>query len=104
MRLIDADKWSSELEAIIQDENADGNYKDYAMHLISEIDSQPTAYDADKVVEKLKEEMNDKLNAANGYEEVGDFEMAEIYSERANEYRNAIKIAKAGAGGVSDNY
>lgn len=49
MRLIDADKWTSELLAIINDESADGNYKDYAMHLISEISTQPTAYDVDNM-------------------------------------------------------
>lgn len=61
MRLIDADKWSSELEGIVQDENADGNYKDYAMHLISEINSQPTAYDVDKVLELEKENSEMKI-------------------------------------------
>ncbi len=55
MKLIDADKWISELLVIVKDESADGNYKDYAMHLISEISAQPTVYDVDAPMQENTE-------------------------------------------------
>ena len=53
-RLIDADEWIKKLNAIIADEEAPGNVKDYAMFLISEISAEPTAYDVEKVVAELE--------------------------------------------------
>ena len=39
-RLIDADAWIDKLRNIINDEAAPGEYKDYCMHLISEIEGE----------------------------------------------------------------
>lgn len=53
MRLIDADAWINKLNKIVQDEDAPGDIKDYAMHMISKINAEPTAYNVDKAVEQL---------------------------------------------------
>lgn len=96
MRLIDADKWASELRAIINAENADGNYKDYAMHLISELDIQPTAFDVEKVVEQLGEAKFPITDLKQGVKINGIQQ-----TDDAVLYNKAVKIVKAG--GVNED-
>lgn len=55
----------------------------------------------DKVVEELEKNKRKLFSFAKDYDEVGNYEMAEIYSDRASEYVNAIEIVKQG--GVSDD-
>lgn len=65
------------------------------------VNEQPTAYDIDKVVEELEQNKRKLFSFVEDYDEVGDFAMAEIYSDRASEYINAIEIVKQGS--VSDD-
>ena len=57
---------------------------------------QPTAYDIGKVIEELEQNKRKLFSFAKDYDEVGDFAMAEIYSQRASEYITAIEIVKSG--------
>lgn len=56
MGLIDADKLKTDLEKAIS-ENEDMDCLDF-LRAASVIDEQPTAYDVDKVVERLEKEKN----------------------------------------------
>lgn len=61
------------------------------------IECQPIAYDPGKVVEELEKNKRKLFSFAKDYSEVGNPEMAEIYSDRASEYMNAIEIVKQGS-------
>lgn len=58
MRLIDADKLKADLEKAIS-KNEDMDCLDF-LRVASFIDAQPTAYDPDKVVEKLEDYLFEK--------------------------------------------
>lgn len=62
MRLIDADKFKTDLEKAIS-KNEDMDYLDF-LRIASVIDAHPTAYDPDKVVEQL-EELTDEMEQFN---------------------------------------
>lgn len=47
-RMIDADAWINKYRNIIADNNAPGEYKDYCMHMISEIESEYDAQEGKK--------------------------------------------------------
>lgn len=47
-RMIDADAWINKYRNIIADNNAPGEYKDYCMHMISEIESECSAQEGEK--------------------------------------------------------
>ena len=66
----------------------------YKKMVIDTIKNQPTAYDIGKVVEELEKNKRKLLSYAEDYEKVGNWELAEIYSTRANEYTKAIEIVK----------
>ena len=53
-----------------------------------------TVYAVKKVIGQLEEKMNKELLAAKEYESICSWDMAEIYSEKAGIYRDAIKIVK----------
>lgn len=50
----------------------------------------------ERIVEQLEEVRKDRLENAKRYVTIGNFAEAEIYSELASEYTNAIKIVKKG--------
>lgn len=58
-------------------------------------EAQKTVHDVNKVVEQLEKKMNEELSAVKGCESIGNWDMAEIYSERAGIYRESIRIVKA---------
>ena len=90
-RLIDADK----LKEVIEKEKDDN---DYTCRLCMEstkevIDEQPTAFDADKIVEQLKQlKMRYFLTIAN----TGDVDKDCAYKNIANTIDRAIDIIKGG--------
>lgn len=47
-RMIDADAWINKYRKIIADEAAPGEYKDYCMHMIHEIESEYDAQEDEK--------------------------------------------------------
>lgn len=57
MRLIDADKWINKLETQMNDKDCPSEIKDYNQLLINEINSEPTAYDVDKVMQRIDNEV-----------------------------------------------
>lgn len=66
------------------------------------LDDLLTAYDVDKVVERLKGYQDCYESKAAKYDECGDIENMVLSDAAANAYREAIEIVKAG--GVSDNH
>lgn len=70
--------------------------------LIESLESQPTAYDADKVTEQLEEQANQYHERANQYALKGMDRQVEHMAGKACSYEHSIEIVKAG--GVSDNH
>lgn len=93
MRLIDADKWIADLKAIVQDKSAPGAMKDYAMFFISQINTQPTAYDVDKVCGVLSELM---IQAEKGMQLSDVYAEAQSYGGLYIGYEKAMEIVKTG--------
>lgn len=93
MRLIDVDKLIDKLidESIY--EWVDGNGKIDISYVRALIYKQPTAYDVEKVVEKLE---NKKFKAFMTLANTGDKQLDMIYENVGNCIDNAIEIVKAG--------
>lgn len=96
MRLIDA-----EVVKEFFRENLILPYEGHKKIVETMIDAIPTACCIDKVIEQLEEKKNNLLSYSKSYENIGDFHMAEIYSERLQDYSYAIEIVKQGC--VSDD-
>lgn len=82
MRLIDADE-------LIKDRVENDNVRIAAM-------CAPTAYDLDKVVEQLEENIKHAEREAKEYGEKGNIGVFDMLDARAKAYRNSIKIVKSG--------
>lgn len=54
------------------------------------------AYDVDKVVKRLKELSKAEQSRAAEYCEVGKIDMMDIHDEKAEAYKNSMKIVKSG--------
>ena len=81
MRLIDADKLKKVIHSAYSDD----------LEILDKIDEQPTAFDADKVVEqleKLADEANDKILEAGG--------LQLYYDGYEDAMRTAVEIVKGG--------
>lgn len=92
MRLIDADK--------INFKEVFGGQSDYAKDLRKAaqelIDSQPTAFDKEMVIEDLTDWKNDAEKWAAKYDEVGDTDNMDLQDMAVRCYVNAIKIVEKG--------
>lgn len=53
-RLIDADAWIQELRTQMSDKDCPGEIQDYCLFMINEINTRPTAYDVEEVVEEVQ--------------------------------------------------
>lgn len=81
MKLIDADKLKYVIHCAYSDD----------LEILEKIDEQPTAFDADKVVEqleKLADEANDKILEAGG--------LQPYYDGYEDAMRTAVEIVKGG--------
>ena len=85
MRLIDADK----LESVDFSECAD------SMEIMAIIDAQPTAYDVDKVVERL-EDVGQKMSESKSIQKYGKSSPANHRYYKAVSVKRAIEIVKGG--------
>lgn len=83
MRLIDADAFKKQIAGMTIANNYPSNK---ALALCKLIDSQPTAYDVDKVVEQLE---NERKFWENAYD-------SDLGKEKARSYEHAIEIIKGG--------
>lgn len=93
-RLIDANK------LIYEDvECTDGNT--YMVVHAPMVDAQPTAYDVDAVVKKLKQQAEQYHNRAERYAVFGVTREVEHMAGKAASYEHAIEIVKGG--GVNEN-
>lgn len=86
MRLIDADKLTKALKRLAADTTLEGRFEDLGevSDALYEVGKQPTAYDLDEVLERLREERllaYDKCDGGASYEA----------------YDKAINIVKGGA-------
>lgn len=94
MRLIDADALK---EYCMNASKSDDDFRRVSLAtLASEIDAQPTAYDVDKVVEKLKKQAEQYRHRAFEVEKKGLSELADKYYGKQCSYEHAIEIVKAG--------
>ncbi len=99
MRLIDADALIQMLRHDIDcygtgrpDNQIYINAKDVA----DMVNGQPTAYDVDKVVERLEELAACAESKAAEYDEAGKIERMNIHDGKAAAYKNTIRIVKSG--------
>lgn len=69
---------------------------DVTPNLEQAITEQPTAYDLDKVVEQLEENIKHTEREAKEYGEKGNIGVFAMLDARAKAYRNSIKIVKSG--------
>lgn len=83
MRLIDADKLTKQIAGMAFANNYPANK---ALALCKLIDSQPTAYDVDNVLEQLE---NERKFWDNAYD-------SDLGKEKARSYEHAIEIVKEG--------
>ena len=86
MRLIDADKFKE----LFYTDTAIGKI----MRLM--IDEQPTAYNVDKVVERLEENAKYSQSESDELAQVGDWGTATELQGKAAAYRDAAKTVKSG--------
>ena len=96
-RLIDADKLKADLEKAIS-KNEDMDCLDF-LRIASVIDAQPTAYDSDKVVEQLEDEVKEydkRIERRNGDCYFDETEKIKALEERARGIEKAIQIVKGG--------
>lgn len=89
MRLIDADKSKTDLEKAIS-KNEDMDCLDF-LRAASVIDAQPTAYDPDKVVERLEKLLSD-ANFEKATKSVNEC----FYEGLSYAYGRAIEIVEGG--------
>lgn len=61
-----------------------------------EIERLPTAYDVDKVVERLEELNKSEQSRAAEYDEAGRIDLMDIHDAKAEAYRNSRRIVKSG--------
>lgn len=87
MRLIDADKYSGK---------SISNRLYCGIDKLIEIDSVPTAFNLEKVIENLEEKLKHAERKAVIFDEKGNTTMMDIWDVVANSYRNSIKIVKNG--------
>ncbi|MEZ3505780.1 MAG: hypothetical protein K1W10_02275 [Lachnospiraceae bacterium] len=90
MRLIDADSLLVNMDKGIQG-TARGYLKFYKMA----VNEEPTAYDVDKVVERLQENAEYFQGEADGLSQVGNWGTAADLEGRAKAYRDAVDIIKS---------
>ena len=96
MRLIDADKIKQSVtNEMLKSELNSPVYCTFVC-VIADIESQPTAYDVDKVVEQLEENIKHAEREAKEYGEKGNIGVFDMLDARAKAYRNSIKIVKSG--------
>lgn len=69
---------------------------DVTPNLEQAVAEQPTAYDVDKVMERLEELASCEESRAAEYDEAGKLDMMNIYDEKAGAYRNSMRIVKSG--------
>ncbi len=105
-RLIDADKLLEETRRDRDYAEKNGFMDMYheRQALIERIEAQPTAYDPDKVVEQLEEEVKEydkRIERRNGDCYFDETEKIKALEERARGIERAIEIAKGG--GVDGN-
>lgn len=96
-RLIDEDKLKADLEKAIS-KNEDMDCLDF-LRIASVIDKQPTAYDPDKVVEQLEDEVKEydkRIERRNGDCYFDETEKIKALEERARGIEKAIQIVKGG--------
>ena len=85
MRLIDIDKIEINEKCIFSGKGI----KDF-------LDAIPTAYDVDKVVERLEELKRCEESRAVKYDEAGKYDLMYIYDELVRAYKDIIRIVKLG--------
>jgi hypothetical protein len=96
-RLIDADLLVEEIEKRAR---APRGTMEILRDILSVIDGQPTAYDVDAVVERLRQQANQYHNRAELYSEKGVCNEWAHMSGKAASYEHAIEIVKRG--GIND--
>lgn len=60
------------------------------------VDEQPTAYDVDKVAERLEGLAGCAESKAAEYDEKGNVGVMDMWDARAEAYRNSVKVVKSG--------
>lgn len=85
MRLIDADKYSGKCIS---------NRLYCGVDKLIEMDSVPTAFDLEKVIENLEEKLKYAEQKAAIFDEKENAAMMDMWDAIANSYRNSIKIVK----------
>ena len=97
MRLIDVDN----IEGCAKYIKTNENFEPYIMieDLVKLLDNQPTAYDVDKVVEKL-EEVGQKMSESKSMQKYGESSPANHRYYKAVSVKRAIEIVNGG--GVID--
>ena len=93
MRLIDAEKLKQQITAVTVINGYDAAF---ANKLCKIIDSQPTAYDVDKVVEGLEEMVSFEESRAAECDERNKLVLLHIHEANAAACRWAIKFVKPG--------
>lgn len=69
---------------------------DLTSNLEQAIEEQPTAYDVDKVVERMEELASCEESRAAEYDEAGKIDRMNIHDGKAAAYKNTIRIIKSG--------
>lgn len=92
MRLIDADKIDFGKVFI----GASDFAKDTREAAQKLIDEQPTAYDVDKVVDRLTKLNKHEKKKSTEYDRINRLDLMDEHNAKAEAYRDSIKIVKSG--------
>ena len=96
MRLIDADK----IKQSVTNEmlKAELNSPVYCTLecVIADIDNQPTAYNVDKVVDRLTKLNKYEKKKSTEYDRINRLDLMDEHNAKAEAYRDSIKIVKSG--------
>lgn len=104
MRLIDADELIEEINSYQYDTvNSEIRKIEHTVkaHICELVEKQPTAYDMDKVVERLEELINKEYEKESNCDENGFCDGEEIFDDgvmqgRYEAYRKSLEIVKSG--------
>lgn len=86
-----------DLKILLQPCIMDGRSPEFLNEFCRLIDSQPTAYNVDKVVERLEENAKYFQSEADELAQVGDWGTATELQGKAAAYRDAAKTVKSGS-------
>lgn len=93
-KLINTEHFKHRLEAAIKS-NKEMDYLDF-MRICYLLDTEPAAFDKEKVIEDLTDWKNDAEKWASKYDEIGDIDNMDLQDMAARCYKNAIEIVKKG--------